>query len=108
MKRLLLIASLLLLPSSDFAQGPAPKSPSNLSTQKRFEIRTKPFIDLYFYVYKLASSDEKLPPIDNLGQAIEAARQVPVYQPLIDLKLFGCENAADAERAFSLLPESFK
>jgi hypothetical protein len=108
MKRFLLIASVLLLPMSGFAQGPAPKSSSKLSAPKRFEIRTKPFIDLYFYVYKLASSDQKSPPIEGLEQAIEAARQVPMYQPLIDLWLFSCENAADAERVFSQLPETFK
>src|SRR6266571_4949810 len=108
MKRFLLIASVLLLPLSGFAQGPALKSSSNLSARKRFEIRTKPFIDLYFYIYKLASSDEKLPPIEGLEPAIEAARQVPMYQPLIDLWLFSCENAPDAERVFSQLPETFK
>jgi hypothetical protein len=108
MKRLLLIACLLLLSASAFAQGPAPKSPASLSTQKRFEVRTKPFLDLYFYVYKLASSDEKLPPIDGLPQAIEAARQVPMYQPLIDLYLFRCENAVDAAQVFAELPETFK
>ncbi len=30
------------------------------------------------------------------------------YQTLIDLGIFGCENAADAERAFALFPETFK
>jgi len=108
MKRFLLIASVLLLPLSGFAQGPAPKSQSNLSNQKRFEIRTKPFIDLHFYIYRLASSDEKPPAIDGFQQAIDAARQVPMYRTLIDLALFNCDNAAEAERAFSLFPETFK
>jgi len=79
-----------------------------VSDQKRFEIRVKPFIDLHFYIYKLLSGDEKPPAIDGFAQAIEAARQVPMYQTLIDLALFNCENAADAERAFSQFPETYK
>ena len=108
MKRFLLIACVLLLPVSGFAQARAPKPSSQPSVQKRFEIRTKPFVDLYFYVYKLTSSDAKLPPIEGVEQAVEAARQVPMYEPLIDLWLFSCENAADAQRVFSRLPETFK
>lgn len=99
--------ALLLLASSSLAQSVAPKSAAKLPTQKRFEIRVNSFLDLYFYVYKLASSDQKLPSIDGLAQAIEAARQVPMNQPLIDLRLFSCRNAADAERAFSEFSESF-
>jgi hypothetical protein len=33
---------------------------------------------------------------------------VPMYQTLIDLLLFNCENAAEAERAFAQFPETFK
>src|SRR6187551_696845 len=107
MKRFSQFACLLLFASSSLAQSTAPRSPSNLSNQKRFEIRVSPFLDLYFYVHKLRSSDQKRPPIDGLEQAIEAARQTPLYQPLIGLKIFSCENAAEAERAFSQLPETF-
>jgi hypothetical protein len=42
-----------------------------------------------------------------LEQAIEAGRQTPLYHPLIGLRIFGCENAAEAEREFSQLPETF-
>lgn len=108
MKRTLLIVSLLLFTSNDFAQPPTTKFQPNQANQKRFEIRTKPFLDLHFYVYKLASSDEKPPAIDGFAQVIEAARQVPMYQTLIDLALFSCENGADAERAFSQFPETYK
>jgi len=108
MKRLLLLASFSLLASTIFAQNPGPKTSAKISTQKRFEVRTKPFLDLYFYVYKLAASNEKLPPTNPFGTAVDAARQVPMYQGLIDLKLFSCENAADAERAFSQFPETIK
>src|SRR5689334_9335112 len=108
MKRLLLLASFSLLASTSFAQSSAPKSPSKISTQKRFEVRTNPFLDLYFYVYKLAANKENVPPNNPFGPAVDAARQVPISQGLIDLKLFSCENAADAERAFSQFPETIK
>ena len=108
MKRALLAVSLLLSPSSAFAQSPATKLPSKIANQPRFEIRVRPFVDLHFYVYKLASGDNKLPDIDGFAQAVEAARQVPMYQTLIDLVLFNCENAAEAERAFAQFPETFK
>ncbi|HVS83609.1 MAG TPA: hypothetical protein VHE60_17900 [Pyrinomonadaceae bacterium] len=108
MKRGLLAVCLLLFPSSAFAQSPSTKLPSQKANQPRFEIRVKPFIDLHFYVYKLASGDNKLPDIDGFAQAVEAARQVPMYQTLIDLLLFNCENAADAERVFAQFPETFK
>jgi len=107
MKRLPYFACLLLLASSNLAQSHAPKSPSKLPDQKRFEIRVNPFLDLYFYVHRLRSSDQRRPSIDGLAQAIEAARETPLYQPLIDLRIFSCENAAEAEQAFSQLPETF-
>ncbi len=108
MRRVLLAVSLLVFPSSASAQSPATKPPSKIANQPRFEIRVKPFIDLHFYVYKLASGDNRLPDIDGFAQAVEAARQVPMYQTLIDLLLFNCENAADAERVFAQFPETFK
>jgi len=98
---------LLLLVSSSTAQKTVPKSPAKLPSQKRFEIQVNPFLDLYFYVHKLRSSDQTRPSIDGLAEAIEASRQTPLYQPLIDLRIFNCKNASEAERAFSLLPETF-
>jgi hypothetical protein len=77
------------------------------SLRNDLKIRINRFLDLYFYVYKLASSNETLPTIEGLAQAIEAAKQVPMAQPLIDLRIFSCENAADAERTFSQFPETF-
>jgi len=106
MKQALLAVCLLLSPSSAFAQSPSTKLPSQLANQPRFEIRVKPFIDLHFYVYKLASGDNKLPDIDGFAEAVEAARQVGMYDTLRNLLLFNCENAADAERAFSKLAET--
>lgn len=107
MKRALLAVSLLLFPSSALAQSPTIKLPSQKASQKHFEIRVKPFVDLHFYVYKFASGDNKLPDIDGFAQAVEAARQVPMYQTLIDLALFNCESAADAERTFAQFPETY-
>ncbi len=97
----------LLLASNSLASPPVPKYPSRPLTQKRFEIRINRFLDLYFYVYKLASSDQTLPPIEGLTQAIDAARQVPMSQPLIDFRIFSFKNSADAERTFSQFPETF-
>src|SRR5256886_15233086 len=108
MKRVLLTVSLLLLPSFGLTQSPATKLPAMVPNQPRFEIRVKSFIDLYFYVYKLSSGDNKLPNIDGFAQSVEAARQTPLYPTLINLLLFNCENAADAERTFSKFPETYK
>jgi len=108
MKRALLAFFLLFSPSSVFTQSPAKRVPAKITNQSRFEMRVKPFVDLHFYVYKLASGDNKLPDIDGFAQAVEAARQTPLYPTLIDLLLFNCENAADAERAFSKFPETYK
>src|SRR6266849_6816381 len=107
MKRALLAFFLLVSPSSVFTQSPAKRVPAKITNQSRFEVRVKPFVDLHFYIYKLTSGDNKLPDIEGFAQAVEAARQVPMYQTLIDLLLFNCENAADAERAFSQFPETF-
>jgi len=107
MRRVLLAFSLLFFPSAALTQSPATKQPSKIANQPRFEIRVKPFVDLHFYIYKLTSGDNKLPDIDGFAQAVEAARQVPMYQTLIDLLLFNCENAADAERAFAKFPETY-
>jgi hypothetical protein len=108
MKRTFLAVCLLLFPSSAFAQSSSTRLPSRIAKQPRFEIRVKPFVDLHFYIYKLASGDNKLPDIDGFAQAIEAARQTPMYLTLIDLLLFNCENAAEAEQAFSQFPEAYK
>ena len=108
MKRTLFIAILLLLPTSAFPQSPATKSQSKERNQRRLEVRVKPFIDLYFFVYKLSSSSDKPPEIDGFAEAVDAARQTPLTSTLIDLIPFQCETAADAERAFSQFPETYK
>lgn len=108
MKRGLLAVCLLLFPSFAFAQSPANRQPTTIVKQPRFELHVKPFVDLHFYVYKLASGQNKLPDIEGFAQAVEAARQVRMYDTLIDLLIFNCENAADAERVFAQFPETTK
>ena len=108
MKRALFIVILLLFPSGTFAQSPATKLQSKTANKRHLELRVKPFIDLYFFVYKLSSGSEKAPDIDGFAQAVEAARQIPFSLTLIDLIPFQCENAAELEKAFSRFPETDK
>jgi hypothetical protein len=108
MRRSLFIAILLLLPTSAFPQATATKSRSKGINQKRLEVRVKPFIDLYFFVYKLSSSSDKPPEIDGFAEAVAAARQIPLNATLVDLIPFQCERAADAVRAFAQFPETYK
>src|SRR5260370_12477902 len=108
MKRTFLVVSLLLFSSSAFSQSPAPKSQSSERNQRRLEVRIKPFIDLYFFVYKLSSSSDKPPEVDGFADAVEAARQIPFNATPIDLIPFQCETAADAVRAFAQFPETYK
>ncbi len=107
MKRTLFIVT-LLFNSYAFSQPLVIKSQSKETNQRRLEVRVKPFIDLYFFVYKLSSGSEKMPDIVGFQQAVEAARQTPLTSTLIDLILYRCENAADAVEAFSQFPETYK
>lgn len=108
MKRTLFIVILLFFHSNAFSQSLVIKSQSKETNQSRLEVRVKPFIDLYFFVYKLSSGSEKAPDIVGFPQAVEAARQTPLTSTLIDLILFRCENAAEAVEAFSQFPETHK
>ena len=102
------VACLLFLSLIVFSHSTAAKAHSGALGQRHLEVRVKPFIDLYFFIYKLASSSDKPPPIDGFAQAIEAARQVPLFTPLKDLILFNCDSAKAAERAFAQFPETDK
>ncbi|MDX6288797.1 MAG: hypothetical protein QOH42_596 [Blastocatellia bacterium] len=109
MKRIIFLVALSLFPGHSFSQPAAGWLRSSTSNHKHFEIRVKPFIDLYFFVYKVSSGSVTPPAIEGLDQAVAAARQVPIFLPLINkLALFRCNNAADAERAFGQFPENFK
>ena len=108
MRYKLFVVILLLVLTSAFSQAAATKSKSKKTNQRRLEVRVKPFIDLYFFVYKFASSSEQPPVIEGFAQAVDAARHVPIFLPLTDLALFRCDNAKDAERAFAQFPETQK
>jgi hypothetical protein len=95
------VALLLFLSLLASSHSTAAKAHSGATSRRHLEVRVKPFIDLYFFVYRLASSSDKPPPIDGFAQAIEAARQVPLFTPLEDLVLFNCDSANAAERAFA-------
>src|SRR5258708_11868041 len=108
MKQTLSVGILLLCSLSAFSQSPAAKSQSKKTNQRHLEVRVKPFIDLYFFVYKLSSSSDKPPEIEGFAEAVEAAGKVPFTSTLIDLTLFQCDTASDADRAFSQFPETYK
>jgi hypothetical protein len=108
MKQTLSVGMLLLFSLAAFPQSPAAKSQSKKTNQRRLEVRVKPFIDLYFFVYKLSSSSDKPPETEGFAEAVDAARQIPFAATLIDLTPFQCETAADAVRAFSQFPETYK
>jgi hypothetical protein len=78
------------------------------ANQKRLEVRVKPFVDLYFFVYKLSSTSDIPPEIKGFPEAVDAARQIPFTATLVDLIPFQCETAVDAVRAFSQFPETYK
>jgi hypothetical protein len=71
-------------------------------------LKVRPFTDLYFYVYTLASSTEKEKNTDAFDRAIEAARQLPFSLTPVELIAFRHENAADAAKAFAQVPETYK
>jgi hypothetical protein len=100
------VALLLLLSVFVFSHSTAAKAHSGATGKRHVEFRVNPFLDLYFFVYRLASSSDKPPPIDGFARAIEAARQVPLFTPLRDLVLFDCDSAKAAERFFAQFPET--
>src|SRR5687767_13112666 len=108
MKRTLLIVVVLLTPYCIFPQSPTTKLQAKETNRRHLEVRVKPFVDLYFFVYKLSAGSEKAPDINGFAQAVEAARQTPLTATLFDLALFRSETAADAVKAFSQFPETYK
>jgi hypothetical protein len=108
MRHKLLVSLLLLVPTTAFSQAVATKSQSKETNQRRLDVRVNPFVDLYFFIYKLSSSSEKPPEIEGFAEAVEAARQIPFNATLVDLIPFQCETAADAVRAFAQFPETYK
>lgn len=110
MKRTLLILAVSLLPFCALSKAPATRIQSGATFQRRLEVRVKPFIDLYFFVYRVSSGSARPPEIDGFAQAVEAAREAPFGAMFTqgDLNPFRCESAADAVQAFSKYPETYK
>jgi hypothetical protein len=107
MKHACCVVALLLVLSNTFSYSQITKSPAR--DWKRLEFRVEPFTDLYFYVYKFASSSEKEVNVDGLAPAVEAARKSPFLPTTtIELVPFQSKTAADAAKAFGQYPETYK
>ncbi len=111
MKRALIIFVLFALAAFGSGSVTSSQSPANtqaVNKKRRLEFRIKPFADLYFYVYRFSSRQEKPPDVEGLAAAVEAARQTPMVLTLVDQIAFELENATTAEAVFKQLPETYK
>jgi hypothetical protein len=98
----------VLLPVKLELAGAANTESAGPAKKRRLEFRVHPFADLYFFVYRFASSSEKVPELEALAQSVDAARQLPLALTLIDQLPFEFENSVAAEKAFSQFPENYK
>ena len=79
----------------------------------RLEIRTLPFVDLYFYVRALAVETEPVPELAGLREAVDAVRALgkqltsPAALAPIEGAIANCATAAEAREATSSLPEKW-
>lgn len=62
-------------PGTEFLLPRRERSPA-IRAAMRFEIASKPYVDLWFHVRTLASSTEPLPPGSWLAEAVDAARSL--------------------------------
>ena len=110
MRRVLVFVVLVLFLAGTFLRARVTESEAQTThtNRRRLEFRVSPFVDLYFFVYKLSSAPEHSPGIDGFAQSVEAARQTPITTTLQDLVLFQAENAAVAEKLFAQFPETYK
>ena len=106
MKRIVVIIVSVVLLMASFGGGSVTSSQS-VNKKRRLEFRINPFADLYFYVYRYSSSQDKPPDVEGLASALEVARQTPFALTLVDALPFEFENAAAAEAAFNKYPESY-
>jgi hypothetical protein len=102
---ILTLTSALLLPSTS---GRAGESYEGTNQKRRLEYRIHPFADLYFYVYRFSSGSDKVPEVEGLAQSVEAAKQLPLVQTLVDQLPFELENSAAAVKTFAKFPENYK
>lgn len=117
MRQATLAATLMLLLSAApiLSQPPTAPAPSPASL---IEVRTPtPFVDMHFWVRKLASSRGEVPPLPGLAAAVEVLREIDVQLgrpalPLapvwgaVDLHVFRATTASDFSRAAAALPET--
>ena len=108
MKRLSCVVVLVMFLASALPYSRVTESASPARDWKRVQFRAEPFPDLYLFVYKLASPSNKEVNPEGFDQAIEAARQVPLFLTSIDVIPFQFENAAEAAKAFAKYPETYK
>ena len=110
MRRALVFVILVLFLAGAFLRAPVTESATQTTNtnKRRLEFRVSPFVDLYFFVYKLSSTSAQSPAIEGFTQSVEAARQLPITSTLQDLLLFQAENAAVAEKLFAQFPETYK
>ena len=105
--RVLAIIVLLCPPASAFPQGQL-KTQAEKNSQGHLEVRVNAFVDLYFFVFKLASDSGKMPDIDGFADGVDAARGLLSVQTLarLDVDVSQFESAADILPAFSRVSET--
>src|ERR1700752_426214 len=109
-RSVLIIVTLTVLPAYAYPRAPQATKQTSTNRAPHIEIRIKPFIDLYSYIYRLASSSEKPPALHGFAEAVEAARAAPFYATFTqgDLLPFRCETAAEAVQVFARFPLTYK
>ena len=109
MKRTVFVFIVVALLVSTFPIAPVTQSQSRPAAQKRrLEYRVHPFADLFFFVYRYATSSDKAPEIAGLAQSVAAAKQLPIVQTLVNELTFELENSAAAAKAFAAFPENYQ
>src|SRR5438132_717004 len=105
--RVLMIIALLCPPASAFQQAQL-KTQKEKTSQGHLDVRVNAFVDLYFFVFKLASDSGKIPDIERFAEGVETARGLFGAQTLarLDVDVSQFESAADILPAFSRVPET--
>ncbi len=105
--RVLLIIALLCRPSSALPQARL-KTQAEKTSQGHLDVRVNAFVDLYFFVFKLASESGKMPDIEGFAEGVDAARGLFGVQTLarLDVDVSQFASAADILPAFSRVSET--
>ena len=81
-------------------------------TEMRFEIRTKPFVDLHFYVRSLAESKDPPPDVPGIPEAVAVVRGIEaefggtIAWALLEGLFHDCGTAEDATAALASAQET--